>query len=405
MQTETMAVDLTDPAFWVHPGAHSALAEIRERAPVFQHDSAEYGRLWAVLSFQAACEVLAAPDRFGSAGGSLLGAARTGPGSTPAGSGQMMALTDPPRHRAFRAPVADRFSVRRALAAEPRIRDLTDAVVAKALAAGQIDFVSRVGSLVPLTVMCDQMGIPASDRDAVVGLCDRAFLGTCPEQRTAAHRRLVPYLFELAAERRARPRDDVVSALAVARVDGRLLPLEQVVANCDNLIVGGVQTVRHTSALAVAALIEHPAAWQELRHARVSFETAVEELLRWTSAGLHILRTARADTELAGRPIMAGDRVVIWTPAANRDAREFDQPQLLRLNRRPNRHIAFGLGPHYCIGAPLARVELRALLETLAREVLTFEPTGPAVPNGSIINFGLKEFPMRLHAAGKSARS
>ncbi|MEV7010098.1 cytochrome P450 [Streptosporangium sp. NPDC051022] len=378
--------DLTDPGFWARDDAYPILDEIRREGAVQRHESAAEGPLWAVLTHREALAVLGDAGSFSSLGGSLLG---TGHGP-PAGSGRMMALSDPPRHRAYREPVVPFFSARRAAVLEERVRELTERVVERLLVHEKIDFVRDVGAVVPLTVMCDLMGIPDDDRDEIVDMCDQAFLGRNPAERRAAHQRLLPYLLQLAMERREEPGDDIISALATR------LELDEVVLNCDNIIVGGIQTVRHTAAMAMLELIRHPDAWRELGE-KADPGLATDELLRWTSVGLHVLRTATTDVELAGQRIRAGDRVVVWTPGANRDAAVFEEPHRLDLARRPNRHIAFGWGEHYCIGGPLARTELRVLFTTLSTLVAEVEPLGAFEYNQSIINFGLDSFPVRLH--------
>lgn len=396
--TSTTALpDLTDPVFWAREDSHLVLRELRRQAPLWRLESTAEGPLWCVLSHALTEEVLADASRFSSERGSLLG---TGRDRAPAGAGKMMALTDPPRHRELRGLVLPFFSKRKAVELKERVADLTREVVRGALGAAETDFVREISTAVPLTVMCDLLGVPDEDRNDVVRMCDRAFLGDTPEQRAEAHQQLLPYLFALALRRQADPRDDIISTLVTHEVEGRRLPLDEALLNCDNILVGGVQTVRHTSTMAMLALIRHPDAWQAMRADGYDAELGVEELLRWTSVGLHVLRTARMDTELAGQRIRAGDRVVVWTPAANRDEAEFEEPDRLRLDRTPNRHVAFGWGPHYCIGAPLARVELASLFEALTEVAESVEVLRPPVPNRSLINFGLDALDVRLHARG-----
>ncbi|MFE2376169.1 cytochrome P450 [Streptomyces sp. NPDC059398] len=395
--TTTALPDLTDPAFWSREDSHSVLRELRLRAPLWRLETESEGPLWCALSYALAGEVLGDANRFSSERGSLLG---TGTDRAPAGAGKMMALTDPPRHRELRGLVLPFFSKRKAAELTERVAGLTRQVVRTALEAEETDFVRDISTAVPLTVMCDLLGVPDEDRDHVVHMCDRAFLGRTPEERAEAHQQLLPYLFSLGLRRQSDPRDDIISTLVTHTVNGRRMPLDEALLNCDNILVGGVQTVRHTATMAMLALTRHPHAWQAMREDGYDPEPGVEELLRWTSVGLHVLRTARVDTELAGQRIRAGDRVVVWTPAANRDETEFEDPDRLRLDRTPNRHVAFGWGPHYCIGAPLARVELASLFGALTEAVERVEVLRPPVPNRSIINFGLDSLTVRLHPRG-----
>ncbi|UOZ05568.1 cytochrome P450 [Amycolatopsis sp. WQ 127309] len=393
MTSVATTVDLTDPSFWATEDCHQVLRALRHAAPVHLIESAEEGPLWCVLSHQLASAVLNDATTFSSQKGSLLGA---GKGKTPAGAGKMMALTDPPKHRDLRRLVMPFFTKSKAAELTPRVHQLTAGVVRAAMDRGDTDFVRGISTTTPLTVMCDLIGVPEDDRDHVVRLCDAAFLGDTAATRSAAHQNLLPYLFQLALRRRADPREDIISTLATHRIDGDLLPLEEVLLNCDNILVGGIQTVRHTATMAMLALIDHPEAWAELGARTCDSALAVEELLRWTSVGLHVLRTATRDVELAGRKIRSGDRVVVWPPAANRDETEFDAPTQLNLRRSPNRHLAFGWGPHYCIGAPLARVELAGLFTTLAHQAEHPGLQAPPRYNQSIINFGLDTLEVRL---------
>ncbi|MFH8586989.1 cytochrome P450 [Streptomyces celluloflavus] len=384
--------DLTDPGLWSRPDLPAVIDALRAKSPVQRTETADDGPVWSVLSYELAAEVLRNTAVYSSEGGSLLG---SGEGRTPVGSGRMMALTDPPRHRDLRAPATPFFSSGGVRNASRSIAELADSLVAEAVARGEVDLVDTVAAL-PLAVMCDLLEIPDEDRDMVVRVCDDAFLCRTPEERRAGHQRLLPYLFQQVLLRRADPGDDLISKVATYRVQGRPMPVEDVVLNLDNIVVGGVQTVRHTAAMGLLALVQHPELWRQLRDGEAEIGAALDELLRWTSVGLHTLRTASRDTELGGQVIRRGERVVVWTWAANHDAAAFDRPHDIVLDRSPNKHLALGLGAHYCIGAPLAKAELEGLFSAMLRRVTEIRPTGPLRHNGSIINFGLDHFPVRL---------
>ncbi|MFH8553187.1 cytochrome P450 [Streptomyces celluloflavus] len=384
--------DLTDPGLWSRPDLPAVIDALRAKSPVQRTETADDGPVWSVLSYELAAEVLRNTAVYSSEGGSLLG---SGEGRTPVGSGRMMALTDPPRHRDLRAPATPFFSSGGVRNASRSIAELADSLVAEAVARGEVDLVDTVAAL-PLAVMCDLLEIPDEDRDMVVRVCDDAFLCRTPEERRAGHQRLLPYLFQQVLLRRADPGDDLISKVATYRVQGRPMPVEDVVLNLDNIVVGGVQTVRHTAAMGLLALVQHPELWRQLRDGEAEIGAALDELLRWTSVGLHTLRTASRDTELGGQVIRRGERVVVWTWAANHDAAAFDRPHDIILDRSPNKHLALGLGAHYCIGAPLAKAELEGLFSAMLRRVTEIRPTGPLRHNGSIINFGLDHFPVRL---------
>jgi cytochrome P450 len=387
-------VDLSDPGLWARPDLPAVIGELRREAPVRRTETARDGPVWSVLSYELAVEVLKNTAAYSSEGGSLLGA---GEGHTPAGAGRMMALTDPPRHRELRAPATPFFSPGGVRHAVRSITELAGEIFDTAVGQGEADLVQVVAAL-PLAVMCDLLDIPAQDRDMVMRVCDAAFLGGTAEARRVGHQQLIPYLLQQVMRRRADPRDDLISKMATYRVAGRLLPVESVVLNLDNIVVGGVQTVRHTAGMGLHTLASRPDLWRSLQRGEAAMDAAVEELLRWTSVGLHTLRTATRDVELGGWRIPRGDRIVVWTWAANHDPAAFPHPDEIRLDRSPNRHLALGLGAHYCIGGPLAKAELAAVFSAALDRVERIEPLGPPRYNRSIINFGLEQFPARLPA-------
>ncbi|MDH6136267.1 cytochrome P450 [Kitasatospora sp. MAA4] len=390
----TTRVDLTDPTLWARPDIAEIVDGLRAEGAVHRMETADDGPVWSVLSYDLASEVLKDTATYSSEGGSLLGA---GVGVTPAGAGRMMALSDPPRHRELRTPAVPFFSPSGARNASRSITELAGEIFDKAMELGEVDLSDAVSAL-PLAVMCDLLDVPAKDREMVVRVCDQAFLGRTAEERRAGHQQLIPFLLHQVMMRRAKPGDDLISKMATYRVGGRLLPVEDVVLNLDNIVVGGVQTVRHTAAMGLLTLTQHPELWRKLQSGEAEMGPALDELLRWTSVGLHTLRTASRDVVLGGHQVREGDRVVVWTWAANRDPAAFDRPHEIILDRSPNRHLALGLGAHYCIGAPLAKAELSALFSAALERVAQIVPTGPPVHNRSIINFGLDHFPVRLIA-------
>jgi cytochrome P450 len=308
-----------------------------------------------------------------------------------------MALCDPPRHRELRAPATAAFSPGRSRAAAPGILEMARGLFDRALTEARVDLVDVVSAL-PLAVMCDLLDVPEADRDMVVRVCDQAFLGDTAEQRRAGHQQLIPYLLHQVMRRRLDPGDDLISTMATHRIGGRLLPIEDVVLNLDNIVVGGVQTVRHASAMGLLTLAQRPDLWRLVQSGSVDMDSVVDELLRWTSVGLHTLRTATEDVELGGRTIRRGERVVVWTWPANHDPEAFTRPHEIIFDRSPNRHLALGLGAHYCIGAPLAKAELGAVFSAAVERLASIEPIGAPQYNRSLINFGLERLPALLTA-------
>lgn len=387
--------DLSDTAFWQGPDVAVRVDALRAAAPVCRTVVPGDGPVWSVLSYELAMQVLGDGVTYSSTGGSLLGSSIDG--TPPVGANRMIAMCDAPIHREIRKPIMPFFNNRSTAAYAPRLTQLAEDAVLGGIGGGPVDFADLIAS-VPLTVMCDLLGIPAADRGQVVALCDTAFLGTTPRERQSGHQALIRYLFGHAVKHRSAADGGLAAALATHRVDGAPLSLEDVVLNLDNVLVGGVQTVRHTAALGMLALLRHPEQFAALWEGRVAMGDAVDELLRWTSSGLHVLRTAARDTELGGVRIRAGEKVVVWTWAANHDPGQFESPEELRLDRSPNRHLGLGFGPHYCAGSALAKAELAAIFTALRDQVRAVEPAGLPRYNTSVINFGLDELPVRLIA-------
>jgi cytochrome P450 len=214
-----------------------------------------------------------------------------------------------------------------------------------------------------------------------------------------ARNELLLYFSELAEDRREDPRDDVVSVLATARIDGEPLSEQEIVLNCYSVIIGGDETSRLSMICAVKELIEHPEQWRRLKAGEVAVESAVEEVLRWVTPGMHFGRRALADVELAGRTVRAGDVVTLWNSSANFDEEVFERPEVFDLGRAPNKHVSFGYGPHFCLGAYLGRAEIHAMLTALRTHVERVEPTGQARPIHSNFLHGYSSLPVSLHPA------
>jgi Cytochrome P450 len=292
----------------------------------------------------------------------------------------MIPVTDGVRHRQLRSLMLKSFTPRALETVTQRLRDTTRRLIREALAARTVDFAQDVAAHIPLATICDLLGVPDADRESVLHLTQQALGAEHADQSAKeawlARNEILLYFAGLAAERRDAPHADVVSLLSGGRIDGVALTDAEVVLNCYSLILGGDETTRLTMSGGVHALIEHPREWRALRDGSVGLDDAVEEILRWTSAAAHIGRTAVEDVELHGRLIHAGDITVGWICSANRDERVFDDPDRFRLARAPNRHLTFGYGAHFCLGAYLARVELRTLLDELRTSVRSMEPAG-----------------------------
>ncbi|MFD3611366.1 cytochrome P450 [Streptomyces atroolivaceus] len=388
-------VSLVDPGLYATGDPHPVWRWMRDNDPVRRYDVTEYPAFWSVTRYDDIRTVYQDARVFSSAGGILL---RPHAHGGDPGGGRTLALTDPPRHRALRSLVADWFTTRSVRALEDAMRGAVRQVVSRAAALGECDFVTDVAARLPLYVICRLMGVPDHEQEMLFSLTSKAFGAGEPETRSIAHQEIMAYFVELMYRRMDRPEDDLVSALVNGDVDGEMLSEEDILLNCDNLLVGGTENVRLAVSGGMKTFLDRPDDWERLRADRALMPTAVEEVLRWTSSATHIMRTVTEPVMLRDRPLEAGDRVVMWTPSANRDERHFENPDLFDITRRPNRHLALGAGTHFCLGAMMTRTEMRILFTELLDSVHAIEQTAPAVPLRSIVVNGLESLPVRITA-------
>ncbi|MFF8940347.1 cytochrome P450 [Streptomyces paradoxus] len=386
---------LIDPSFHASDAPHEVWRELRTHSPVHWHEPTRYPGFWSLTRYEDIRAVSRDARVFSSARGIVLRPTAQG---ADVGGGRTLALTDPPRHKALRNLVADWFTTRSVRTLEESMRQAVRAVLARAVETEGCDFVADIAARLPLYVICRLMGVPDSEQELLFGLTKKAFAAGEPEIRSAAHQQILQYFTELMYQRMDEPADDLVSALVTGEVDGELLTEEEVLLNCDNLLVGGTENVRLAVSSAMRTFLDRPGDWERLRADRGLLPTAVEEVLRWTSSATHVMRTVTEPVVLHGRRMEAGDRVVLWIPSANRDEQIFDDPYRFDITRRPNRHLALGTGEHFCLGGMLARVEMRVFFSELLDSVGSIEQTGPAVPVESIVVSGLERLPVRLTA-------
>jgi cholest-4-en-3-one 26-monooxygenase len=293
-----------------------------------------------------------------------------------------MVFFDDPRHTEFRLLVARDFTPSRCRAMAGALarhaRRFTDEFEAKLEAEGRADLVNDLAVGLPLATICEMMGVPVDDWSDIHRWTDSAFntesmaWALAGESKQEMRRRLriefFQYLEELIARKRAEPGDDLASTLVHAEISTGKLTQQQLHGYLTLLIAAGNETTRNATSRGVKALLEHPDELARLRQDPDRLvEPAVEEIVRWTSPVIQFARTATRDVTLHGQTIRAGDTVGIWYPSANRDERQFDEPYRFDVGRHPNYHVGFGHGPHFCLGANLARWELRSVFNELAR--------------------------------------
>jgi cytochrome P450 len=371
---------------------------MRETNPIAWHDDLRY---WSVTTYLDVAGILRDPLTFSSEGGMMLGTHRRR--GDPA-AGRMLVVTDPPGHTRLRGFVQTAFSARTIARLEEHIRATCRALVAEIRGVGRVDFVSAVAARLPALVIAEMLGVPRGDSALLSRLTSAAFGAEDPEYGSfrrqglsgaEAYVRLFTYFEEAIREKRKKPSDDLISLL-LRRVDGESLSDEEILLNCLNLTLGGNETTRHAAAGGMVFLLKD--GWQltRLRADPALIESAVEEILRFTSPATHVLRTARRECVLRGRQIAPGDAVVLWLASANRDGDAFATPADFDVGRQPNRHLTFGAGPHFCLGAALARLELRVLLDEIMRECREIRLEGEPERLRSSFLTGYKSVPLSL---------
>jgi cytochrome P450 len=406
------ALPLLRPAHYERCGyPHDAWARLRREAPVRWYERGAGIPFWAVVSHADVVAVSRDPARFSSHPRFKIPVDPEPPGGLPQ-EVRTLATMDPPDHGRYRALVSRRFTPSALRAMRPAVERIADGLVAS-LGDGPgeatLEFVERIAAPLPIAAIAAMLGLPREDwgrlydwTNAIVGNEDPEYAREGESGADAyrrAQRELFGYFAALSEERRRRPGDDLVSALACARLGGAPLPELERLSYYLILIAAGNETTRNAASGGMLAFAEHPREWECLRREPRRLAAAVEEVLRWTSPVVHFARRATVDCALGGARIRAGDPLAIFYPSANRDEAVFEDPWTFRIDRTPNQHLAFGVGEHVCLGANLARLELAALFGALARRVERIELAGPFVRLHSCAVGGIKRLPLRLRLA------
>ncbi|GGO51987.1 cytochrome P450 [Streptomyces lasiicapitis] len=394
------AVDLTDPRTFHDVDTHALWRRFRELSPVHWHPATERAPgFWVVSKYEDAVAVYRDNKRFTSEKGNVLATLLQGGDSA---AGKMLAVTDGPRHRAIRNLMLKSFAPRVLQPVVDGVHRHTRELVARAVDSGEADFVTDVADHVPIHTMGDLMDIPYADRPRLVEwntqTLSRHDSADSEMESLMARNEILLYLSGLAAERRRNPGEDVISVLATATVDGEPLTEDEIIFNCYSLILGGDESTRMSLAGGLIALAENPEQWRRLKTGDVTSDSATEEILRWTTPAMHFGRRALVDVPLREKVIKAGDVVTLWNSSANFDEDVFADPYSFDVGRSPNKHVVFGHGPHFCLGAFLGRVHVNAMVEALRDQVARVELRGPARRLYSNFVHGYSGLPVALTA-------
>ena len=361
--------DFANPAFRADP--YPAYRFLREAAPLFRLPTGQW-----IVSTHAACTSVLRDNRFGHKNYSkVIPDFENEPAI--AALSRMMLLRDPPEHTRLRGLVSKAFTARRMEALRPRIEEIVDELIDAVISNGGMDVIRDFAHKLPVTVICDMLGIPEQDRAPFLAESNvrGRILDPVPmsreelDQANEGQLKSQAYFTTLFAYRRANPGDDLTTALLLARENDDALTDLEALANIGLLFGAGHETTTNLIASGFLTLLRQPAAFEQLRTHPEIVASAVEELLRFEAPVQHTARIAPADMQLAGKTIQKGSRVVAGLAAANRDPQRFPDPDRLDLLRPDNRHLAFGWAAHFCFGAPLARMEGQIAFNTIMRRL------------------------------------
>ncbi len=402
----SLAIDVASQDQWVAGVPHEAFATLRREAPVYRHPGVEVGHpefFWALTRHD---DVRAANRDVETFSSEIGGVQMWNPDPETHGLFKNMIDTDPPDHTRLRRLVNRGFTPRIVATFEEHYHEVTRQLIDRAVAKGSFDFVTEVAAELPLIAIAELLGIPEDERQLIFEWTNKMVGSSDPEyvldenEPLEAGTQLYQYANQLGAKRLADPRDDIVTKL-ITEVDGDALGAHEFEVFILLLSVAGNETTRNAITHGLLGLLENPDQMTRLRDGgRELFDTAVEEMIRWASPVIHFRRTATRDVEIRDTRISAGDPVVLFYISANRDEEAFVDPFRFAVDREPNDHLGFGGGgPHFCLGANLARIEMRVMFEELLARTSSIEQTGPPERLRSNFINGIKHLPVTVTPA------
>jgi cytochrome P450 len=371
-------VDLSDLTPFIAGREHELFREIREHDPLHWNAEPNDGPgYWSLTRYADLITAIEDPETFVNGQGTQIPSRRV-EGHTPT-----VHNTDPPRHTALRKVSTPHLRAVKIKEWQDVIETSVTTILDDISAKGEVELVSSASALLPIQVLGQVLGVPLEDCPLLAGWTDRVISDDpefmrSPDEKERAREELFDYFRGLTEQRRAEPRNDIVSKLVAARIDGEPLSWEDLAAYYFVLVGAGNETTRNLLTGSVLAFAEFPGEWERLRADRALLRPAIEELLRFITPIRAMRRTATRDVEWHDEMIKKGDKVVLWFQAANRDPEVFADPDVLKIDRTPNQHLGFGWGIHTCLGSHLARAEvstfLRHILERDLRIVPLAEP-------------------------------
>ncbi len=406
--SSTDAIDLSDGRTFANGFPHPHFTWARAHAPIYWHEptpeTPQGEGFWVMSRHEDAMAIATEPETYSSDKGGARTAGGTGL-QDDRQAGAMMIWMDDPKHKRFRSLVNKGFSARAILELETELRRRAVALIEAMPENDPFDFVSKFSRDLPLQAICLLLGVPQAERAMLAEWVDAGVAEPSGEIISKEYaRKLQAYGFDLIAKKRANPSDDILSRIIAARLEpgeegheGGSLNDRELVNFFMLLFPAGAETTRSAIGGGLRALMDHPDQMQRLRSADIpQFRLALEEILRWTTPTIFKRRTATRDVEYKGYKIKEGDKVTYWEMSANRDERVFVEPFRFDLARSPNLHLSFGFGTHVCLGASLARMEMRVAFQELLSRVETFKSEGPIdwMPSNRLL--GIRRMPISI---------
>ena len=408
----TDGLDLVSSHAYATKGVpHALWTRLRAESPVHWCNPPGFEPFWAITRHADVCEISKQPDVFSSASGIAMIAKAEEAFVREEGLGGSMRVIiemDPPEHRSFRRVASPVFTPRAVQAMDEAIRTSAREIVdrlAGETGAGECDFANDVAAAHPLRILSTMLGVPRESEPDILRLTNQLFASDDPDlQRKGKDRRqaiiemgleFYKLFDEIIKDRRTNPREDLASVLANAEIDGEPMGMMETLGYYLITFSAGHDTTKNALVGGMRAFLEHPGQFEKLKRNPELLDSAVEEVIRWSSPVNHMKRKVTRDTELRGQKLRAGDWLVMFYASANRDEEVFEAPFEFRIDRKPNPHLAFGIGEHFCLGANLARRSQRALFRELARRVEWAELAGEPEQIHSAFVVGLKRLPMR----------
>ena len=404
---DTAAADIYSPDIYVDGPPHEAFARLRRDRPVCWQKVPGQAGYWAVLRHADVVGVARHPEVFSASEGGVV--IEDLEEASLESMRDMLLAMDPPRHTAYRKPVAPEFKRRVIGRMEEQIRTVSAGILDGLRSPGgarpagsEVEFVHQACAQLPSTVVGQLMGLPHQDWPKIHALAERNSGGQDPDiaeesERGSSSVEMAVYAMGFAARRRTMPlQGDLTDVLLGSRFDGRLMTDVDFGRFFVQLVTAGNDTTRTMLSSGLLALLQHPEQMESVRRHPEAIPAMVEEVLRWANPLHYFRRTAVADTDIAGQPIAAGDKVAMVYTSANRDETVFDDPQAFDIARSPNPHLSFGIGTHFCLGVHLARLEGRVFFEELLSRFGRIELAGRPRRQRSNLNNALKSLPVRL---------